>query len=107
MEKQNINIQVRHTLPGVNGMDYAIAKISSKGQLVIPSNLRKDIKTGEEFLIVKDDNRMILKNMKDVADELKDDLKFAEKVDKAWQEYEKGRFKKSSKKDFLRELDAC
>ncbi|MFW6450404.1 MAG: AbrB/MazE/SpoVT family DNA-binding domain-containing protein [Nanoarchaeota archaeon] len=102
-----INIKVRHTLHQVKGMEYAIAKISSKGQLVIPSNLRKDIKTGEEFLIVKDGNRMILKNIKDVADELKDDLKFAQKVDKAWQEYEKGRFKKSSKKDFLEELKAC
>ncbi len=49
----------------------------------------------------------LIKSIKDVACELKDDLKFAEKVEKAWQKYEKGSFKKSSKKDFIKELRAC
>ncbi len=88
-------------------MEFAIAKVSTKGQIVIPNHLRKNIQTGDEFLIVKDDSRIILKNIKDVAHDLKDDLIFAEKVEKAWQDYDKGKFVTKSKDDFLKELKAC
>lgn len=86
-------------------MEYAIAKMSTKGQIVIPSHLRKGIKTGDEFLIVKDENRLILKNVKDL--DIKDDLIFAERVEKAWQDYEKGKFVSKSKEDFLKNLKGC
>lgn len=88
-------------------MEFAIAKVSTKGQIVIPNPLRRNIHTGDEFLIVKDDSRIILKNIKDVAQDIKDDLVFAEKVEKAWQEHDKGRFATKSKDDFLKELRAC
>lgn len=88
-------------------MEFAIAKVSTKGQIVIPNPLRRDIHTGDEFLIVKDDSRMILKNVKDMAKDLKDDLVFADRVEKAWQDYDKGKFVTKSKDDFLKELRAC
>lgn len=88
-------------------MEYAIAKVSTKGQIVIPTSLRNNIKTGDEFLMVKDEGRIILKSMKSLASKLKEDLVFAEKVEKAWQEYDKGKFEKKSKEDFLKELKAC
>ncbi len=88
-------------------MEYAIAKVSTKGQIVIPSQLRKDIKNGDEFLMVEDQGRIILKNLKEISKDLRDDLLFAEKVEKAWQEYDKGRFITKSKEDFLKELKAC
>ena len=88
-------------------MEFAIAKVSTKGQIVIPSALRKNIHAGDEFLIVKDDSRMILKNLKDVAQDIREDLIFAERVEKAWQEHDKGKFVTKSKDDFLKELRAC
>ena len=88
-------------------MEYAIAKVSTKGQIVIPNPLRREIQTGDEFLIVKDEKRMILKNVKDMAKDLREDLVFAERVEKAWQDYDKGKFIKKSKDDFLKELRAC
>lgn len=88
-------------------MEYAIAKVSTRGQIVIPNPLRRGIQTGDEFLIVKDESRMILKNIKDMAKDLKEDLKFAERVEKAWQEHDKGKFVTKSKDDFLKELRAC
>ena len=106
-QKQKINIVVSYTLLKVIYMEYAIAKVSTKGQIVIPNPLRGDIQTGDEFLIVKDDQRMILKNIKDMAKGLKEDLIFAERVEKAWQDYDKGKFVKKSKGDFLKELRAC
>mgnify|MGYP006305128335 CR=1 FL=1 len=88
-------------------MEFAIAKVSTKGQIVIPNPLRKDIHTGDEFLIVKDSGRLILKNIKEVAVDLKEDLIFAERVEKSWQDYDKGKFVTKSKGDFLKELRAC
>lgn len=88
-------------------MEFAIAKISTKGQIVIPSPLRRNIQAGDEFLIVKDKGRMILKNIKDMAKGLKDDLIFAERIEKAWKDHDKGKFLIKSKDDFLKELRAC
>ncbi|MDD5331578.1 MAG: AbrB/MazE/SpoVT family DNA-binding domain-containing protein [Candidatus Nanoarchaeia archaeon] len=88
-------------------MEYAIAKVSTKGQIVIPTSLRENINSGDEFLMVKDGDRIILKNLKGLASNLKDDLVFAEKVEKAWQEYDKGKFETKSKEGFLKELRAC
>jgi len=88
-------------------MEFAIAKISTKGQLVIPASMRKDIRKGDEFLLVRQDNRFVLRNMRGIAKELKDDLGFAQRVEEAWQDYENGKFETKNKKDFLKELYAC
>jgi AbrB family looped-hinge helix DNA binding protein len=88
-------------------MEYAIAKVSTKGQIVIPSGLRKGIRAGDEFLMVKHDGRFILKSMVNLASDIKDDLLFAEQVEKAWVEHDKGKFVSKSKDDFLKELRSC
>ena len=88
-------------------MEFAIAKVSTKGQIVIPSSLRKSIQQGDEFLMVEDKGRIILKSMKSLASGLKDDLLFAERVEKAWQEHDQGKFVSKSKEEFLKELRAC
>ena len=90
-----------------DSMEYAIAKVSTKGQIVIPTSLREDVETGDEFLMIKDEGRIILKSMKSLASNLRDDLAFAEEVEKAWQEYDKGKFERKSKENFLKELRAC
>jgi AbrB family looped-hinge helix DNA binding protein len=88
-------------------MDIALAKMSSKGQIVIPSNMRKDIGIGDEFLIIKDDDRFILKKISSITSSFKEDMKFAKRIDKAWKAYEKGKFKSLSASKFLEELDRC
>ena len=88
-------------------MEFAIARVSTKGQIVIPSSMRTDIKTGDEFLMVKDGGRIVLKDMKGLAADLKDDLIFAERVEKAWQDYDAGKFITKSKDEFLKELREC
>jgi bifunctional DNA-binding transcriptional regulator/antitoxin component of YhaV-PrlF toxin-antitoxin module len=86
-------------------MDFAIAKMSTKGQIVIPRLLREDLSSGEEFLVVKDKGTFVIKRVSDLAKNLKNDFKFANSIDKAWKEYEKGQFKSMTKGDFLEELD--
>ncbi|KYK23078.1 AbrB family transcriptional regulator [Thermoplasmatales archaeon SG8-52-4] len=88
-------------------MEVAITKISSKGQIVIPSNMRRDIAIGEEFLIIKDHDRLIMKRVSELTKDFKEELKFAQRVEKAWKSYEKGRFKSLSADKFLEELEKC
>jgi len=86
-------------------MEMAITKVSSKGQIVIPSNMRKDIGVGDQFLIIKEDNKFIMKKINELVKDLKQELVFAQRVEKAWNRYEKGKFKSMSAKKFLEELN--
>lgn len=97
---------VRHILH-CDYMDVAITKVSSKGQIVIPSNMRKDIAVGDQFLIIKEDNRYIMKKITELAKDLKQELVFAQRVERAWKRYEKGKFKSVSAKKFLEDLEKC
>ena len=88
-------------------MNVAITKVSSKGQIVIPTSMRKDLSQGDEFLIIKEDKTLILKKISELAKDLREDLKFAQRVERAWTEYEKGKFKSLPAKKFLEELEKC
>ena len=88
-------------------VEFAIAKVSTKGQIVIPRPLRENISTGDEFLVIRDNDRIILKNMRDMADKIKEDFVFAERVEEAWEERGKGSFESKSKENFIKELRAC
>jgi len=88
-------------------MEVAITKISSKGQIVIPSNMRKDIAVGEEFLIIKEGDKLLMKKITELTKQLKEELLFAKRVEKAWKTYEKGKFKSLSANKFLEELEKC
>jgi len=49
-------------------MDIEITKMTSKGQVVIPQNVRKDkdLKEGERFLVYDIDDSIVLKRIKDL-----------------------------------------
>jgi AbrB family looped-hinge helix DNA binding protein len=93
--------------PYLTLMEFAVARVSSKGQIVIPAALRKGIRKGDEFLLVHEDGTLFLKSMRNVAKDLRDELRFAHRIEKAWQEHDKGAFVKRPAKDFLRDLRAC
>lgn len=86
-------------------MDYAIAKMSTKGQIVIPKELRGGMIAGDEFLIIKDEDRIVLKRMDSVADDLRDDISFAQRVEAAWKRHDTGKRTKRSASTFLSELE--
>ena len=69
--------------------------------------MRRNISAGDEFLIVRDDERIVLKSMKNLASDIREDIIFAERVEKAWQEYDEHKFKSKSKEEFLKELKSC
>ncbi|NCO11827.1 AbrB/MazE/SpoVT family DNA-binding domain-containing protein [Candidatus Pacearchaeota archaeon] len=42
-------------------MEIGTTKMSSRGQVVIPLDMRKDIKEGEKLIVIKRDDEIILK----------------------------------------------
>jgi bifunctional DNA-binding transcriptional regulator/antitoxin component of YhaV-PrlF toxin-antitoxin module len=95
---------VRHILH-TSMLEYEITKLSTKGQIVVPSPLRKDFKVGEKFLVIRNKNTLVFRRLNGIDKKLKEDLDFAKKTDKALLSYEKGEFKKKNAKDFLEELE--
>jgi len=79
--------------------------MSSKGQIVIPSSMRGDLKEGDELIIIKDDERIILKKANKLTEQMKEDLEFAKRTEEAWQAYDRGEFKTYSGEEFLKKLE--
>ena len=85
--------------------DIDVTRMSSKGQIVIPSDMRKGIKEGEKLVVIKNGDQLILKPMRYFDKKLKEDLEFARRTEEAWKRYERGEFKTLPMKEFLKELD--
>lgn len=87
-------------------MDIAITVMSSKGQVVIPASMRTDLPEGEKILIIREGERLILKPLTGIEPALRDDIIFAEKTEKAFEEYSKGTFTRKNADDFIAEMDS-
>lgn len=85
-------------------MEIALTKMSSKGQIVIPSELRKDIEEGEQLMIIKNDKQLILKKVAELDKNLKEDLEFAKRTEEAMQRIEQGKGIKKDFDDFIKEM---
>ena len=82
----------------------AITKMSSKGQVVIPTEMRRNIKEGEKLLIIKNNDQLIMKKATDLDKNLKEDLEFARRTEEAWKRIESGKGIKVSFEDFIKEM---
>ena len=91
---------VRHILL----MEIALTKMSSKGQVVIPIDMRKGIKEGEKLIIIKSGHQLIVKKASELNEKLKEDIEFARRTEEAWKRYERGEFISKPIKVFLKEL---
>ena len=87
----------------MKGID--ITRMSSRGQIVIPSSMRKDFKEGDEIVVIKDDERIILKKVSDFSKNIEEDLEFAKRTEEALKRYDRGEFISMNGDDFLKELE--
>ena len=85
-------------------VNIKITRISSKGQIVIPVDMRADFKEGEELLIIKDEDRIVLKKTAKVSEQMKEDLEFAKRTDEALKRIESGKGTRMNFDDFLDEM---
>lgn len=81
-----------------------MTKMSSKGQIVIPAEMRKDIIEGEKLLIIKNDNQIILKKTSELDKNFAEDIMFAQKTEKALKNIEKGKGTKMDFDNFIDEM---
>ncbi|HLD37567.1 MAG TPA: AbrB/MazE/SpoVT family DNA-binding domain-containing protein [Candidatus Nanoarchaeia archaeon] len=82
----------------------SITKISSKGQVVIPQEMRKNLKEGDKLVVIKNDGQIILKKMEDFDRNLKEDLEFARRTEIAWKEIESGKGIEMTFDEFVKEM---
>ena len=85
-------------------MDIAVTKMSSRGQIVIPSDMREDMEDGEKMIIIKDDGEYTLKRVKNMSNKIEEDIEFARRTEEAWKEYDAGKFTSSSASEFIKEM---
>ncbi len=85
-------------------VEIETATISSKGQIVIPASMRKDIKEGDRFLIIRDKSSFLLKKADSLDEKFKEDLEFAKRTEEAWKRHDRGEFKRMDFDDFIKEL---
>ncbi|MBT3985546.1 AbrB/MazE/SpoVT family DNA-binding domain-containing protein [archaeon] len=87
-------------------MDIATTKMSSKGQIVIPVEMREGIKEGEKLVIIRNNNQIIIEKVDQIRKSLEKDIARAKKVDKLVQNYEtgKGKWVEMEFDDFVEEM---
>ena len=85
-------------------MDVAITRMSSKGQVVIPAEMRKGFQEGDKLLLIQTDDLLIMKKASKLDKALKDDLEFAKRTEEAWKRIEEGKGIKMDFDDFLKEM---
>ncbi len=87
-------------------MEIGITKMSSKGQIVIPKEMRKNIKEGEKLILIQRKDQLIVKKANTFDKKLAEDLAFAKKTEEALKRIEKGKGITMSHSEFLKELES-
>ena len=85
-------------------VDIEITRLSSKGQIVIPSSIREGFREGDKIMIIRDGKRIILKKASDMDEQLKEDLEFARRTEEARKRIEAGKGITMSFDDFIKEM---
>ena len=83
-----------------------ITKMSSRGQVVIPLNMRSDFEEGESLVIMKNDSQIILKKASDFSENIKEDLEFARRTEEAYKEIEEGKSIRVNLEDLDKVMDS-
>jgi AbrB family looped-hinge helix DNA binding protein len=84
--------------------EIGITKASSKGQIVIPHDLRGGIKEGDKLVVIRSGNQLILKKADDFDKNIEEDLEFARRIEEAYRRHEKGDFIDMDSDEFLEEM---
>ena len=88
-------------------MDVAITRMSSRGQVVIPAEMREDINEGDKLIVIQDKGNIILKKVSSLGKNFEQDMEFARRTEEAWKSYENGEFISMPAGKFLDKLKKC
>jgi len=81
-----------------------IARASSRGQIVIPRDIRAmvGVREGSSFAVSARKDTIILKKLNTQMTE--DDLRTLKLVEEAWKDIEEGRYKRATPSNFFKEM---
>ncbi len=85
-------------------MEFEIVKLSSKGQVVIPSELRNGFNEGDKLLIIRSGDKIIIERASELDEKLNEDLEFAKRTEEAYKRIEAGEGITMDFNDFIKEM---
>ena len=83
-----------------------LTKISSKGQIVIPQNIREQVglSEGETLVVSAQDKLIVIKKIKINNPLEAEDMRTLEEIKESWREIAANKYKKMSSDEFLKEI---
>ena len=85
-------------------MNVAITRMSSKGQVVIPVDMRQNIKEGDKVMIIQNEDQLILKKATKVDKNFSEDILFAKRTEEALKRIREGKGVKMDFDEFIAEM---
>jgi len=70
--------------------NIGITRMSSKGQIVIPQDMRNGIEEGEKLIIIESDGKYILKKASESDKNFLEDIEFSKRTEEALKRIEAG-----------------
>lgn len=78
-----------------------ITKLSSKGQIVIPEGLRKDIEIGTGFIVTRQNDLIVLKKIEGLTNEEEKEMK---ELNLIWKDIDAGNCESYDVEEFFEEM---
>lgn len=78
-----------------------ITKLSTKGQIVLPEKIRKNIESGTAFIVSKQNDLIILKKVEGLSNQ---EIKEMKELDKIWKDIDDGKGTTMDVNEFLKEM---
>ncbi len=78
--------------------------MSSKGQIVIPVEMRRNIKEGEKLIIIQNKDQIIMKKASSLDQTFNEELEFAKRTEEAVKRIESNKGIKMEFDDFINEM---
>ncbi len=91
----------KHGKTNLTMVQIDITKMSSKGQIVIPLELRKDFNEGDKILVIRNADQIILKKANNVNKQFAEDIEFAKRTEEAYKRIEAGKYISVDSKDVV------
>ena len=87
--------------------DIGIAKMSTKGQIVIPAAMRGSFKEGDKFVFIRKGTLFVFQKLSNIEEKFAEDLIVAQRVEQAWKDVDAGKVRKHANwTEFKKELDS-
>ena len=78
-----------------------ITKLSTKGQIVLPEKIRRDLEPGTAFIVSKQNDLIILKKIEGLSDE---EIKEMKELDKIWKDIDEGKCESYTEEEFFKKM---